>query len=102
MGYTNVEDCNMFYGDDFDWDDDNVEHIARHRVAPWEAEEAALDPEGVTIRGGRSGRVAVIGMTEAGRVLVVALDRGDRGVWCVVTARNASQNEKRLYRRRRR
>ena len=42
----------MFYGDDFDWDDDNVEHIARHGVAPWEAEEAALDPEGVAIRGG--------------------------------------------------
>jgi len=92
----------MFYGDDFDWDDDNVEHIAQHGVAPWEAEEAALDPEGVTIRGGRSGRLAVIGMTEAGRILVVALDREDRGVWRVVTARNASQNEKRSYRRRRR
>jgi hypothetical protein len=44
IGYTRVEDCNMFYGDDFDWDDDNVEHIARHGVAPWEVEATVVPP----------------------------------------------------------
>lgn len=29
----------MFEGDEFDWDDDNIEHIARHGIEPWEAEE---------------------------------------------------------------
>ena len=92
----------MAYEYDFDWDDDNVEHIARHGVSPREAEEAARDSGRVKIRGGRVGRLALIGMTEAGRVLVVALDREDSGPWRVVTARNASQNEKKSYRRRRR
>ncbi len=92
----------MIYGDEFDWDNDNVEHIARHGVEPGEAEEAARDSEGMVIRRRRGGRLAVIGMTEAGRVLVVALDRETPGLWRVVTARNANQNEKRSYRRRRR
>ncbi len=91
----------MFDGDEFDWDDDNIEHIARHGVEPWEAEEAVGDPDRVTRRR-RGGRLAVIGVTEAGRVLVVVLDRKDRGVWRVVTARDSSPNEKRSYRRRRR
>lgn len=91
----------MIPGDGFDWDDDNIEHIARHGVLPWEAEDAALDPQAVKIRGGRGGRLAMIGMTDSGRVLVVALDREGGGVWRVVTARDASQNEKKAYRRRR-
>jgi uncharacterized DUF497 family protein len=28
----------------FDWDDANVDHLARHDVTPEEAEEALLDP----------------------------------------------------------
>ncbi len=91
----------MFDGDEFDWDDDNIEHIARHGVEPWEAEEAVGDPDRIARRR-RGGRLAVIGATEAGRVLVVVLDRKDRGVWRVVTARDSGPNEKRSYRRRRR
>lgn len=91
----------MTPGDGFDWDDDNIQHIARHGVSPWEAEDAALDPQAVKIHGSRGGRLAMIGMTESGRVLVVAVDREGRGLWRVVTARAVSQNEKRSYRRRR-
>ena len=29
---------------EYDWDDDNVRHIARHYVEPYEAEEAVEDP----------------------------------------------------------
>jgi hypothetical protein len=47
--------------DGFDWDDDNVEHISQHGVSSWEAEEEALDPGAVTIRGGHDGCLALIG-----------------------------------------
>lgn len=84
----------------FDWDEYNLDHIARHGVDPDEAEDAVLDPDRVSFPA-RSGRVGYIGATEAGRVLVVILDRkGDR--WRVVTARDASPNEKKSYRRRQR
>ena len=63
----------MFGGSDFDWNDDTIEHIARHGVQPWEAEEAVGDPDRV-IRRRSGGRLAVIAATEAGRVLVVDLD----------------------------
>jgi hypothetical protein len=29
---------------EYDWDDENVRHIARHDVEPYEAEEAVEDP----------------------------------------------------------
>lgn len=30
--------------DEFEWDEDNEEHIAEHDVDPYEAEDAVLDP----------------------------------------------------------
>lgn len=86
----------------FDWDGHNLDHIALHRVEDFEAEEALLDPGRV-----RTGaynlphekRRALIGTTEEGRVLLVVYTmRGERVR--VVTARDASETEKRLYRRR--
>jgi hypothetical protein len=29
----------------FEWDEHNIEHMAQHDVEPWEAEDAAYDPE---------------------------------------------------------
>jgi uncharacterized DUF497 family protein len=85
----------------FGWDEYNLDHIARHGVGPDEAEDAALDPDRVSFSARKIGRVGFIGMTEAGRVLVVILDQaGD--LWRVVTARDASSNEKKSYRRRQR
>ena len=82
----------------FDWDEHNLEHIVRHGSVPsrlrtlfWILAEFPF-PAG-------SGRVGFIGMTEAGRVLVVILDRR-RDLWRVTTARDASPNEKKSYRRR--
>jgi uncharacterized DUF497 family protein len=84
----------------FDWDEYNLDHIARHGIDLDEAEDAVLDPGRVSFPA-RSRRVGFIGMTEAGRVLVVILDR-KRDLWRVVTARDASPNEKKSYRRRQR
>lgn len=55
--------------EEFEWDDDNIGHISRHDVEPWEAEEAILDPDRAgasarNVRGER--RYAVVGATELG------------------------------------
>lgn len=84
----------------FQWDEENVGHIAEHGVEPWEAEEA-FDDGGRAPFPAHSGRVGFIGKTEDGRVLVVILERGARP-WRVVTARDAGPSEKRAYWRRNR
>ena len=86
----------------FDWDDANVEHIARHGVEPGEAEAAAADPRRVKAPAYRAEngerRQAVTGKTEGGRLLTVILTvRG--GLYRVVTAREANDSEHRAYRR---
>lgn len=86
----------------FEWDQHNVEHIARHGVDPEETEEAARDPDRASISANKKGRSGLIGMSDAGRILVVILDRKNRNTWRVVTARDASANEKKSYRKRNR
>ncbi len=82
---------------EYDWDDGNVRHIARHGVEPYEAEEAVEDPRraSVSARGGRAG---AIGMTLDGRLLVVILEMRSRKRR-VVTTRDATNRERRIYRR---
>lgn len=86
----------------FDWDEHNVDHIAEHGVAPDEAEEAVDDPHRVSMPASNMAsetRYALLGATEAGRLLhVVATRRG--GHVRVVTARPANDREKRRYQRR--
>ncbi len=85
----------------FDWDDSNVDHVARHHVTREEAEEALLDPRRIstsayTVVSER--RWALIGATEDERVLFVVFTRRGRQVR-VVTARDATPREKHRYRR---
>jgi hypothetical protein len=85
----------------FDWDEANLDHIGRHGVEPGEAEEALSDPrrrsEGAyNSRGER--RWAMLGATELGRILFVVFARKARGDR-VVTARPATDRERRRYRR---
>ena len=85
----------------FDWDDANVDHIARHGISPEEAEEALLDRRRVgssayNVPGERGS--AVIGATDGGRILSVVFTRR-HGVFRVVTALDANQSECRRYRR---
>lgn len=90
---------------EFDWDDGNVEHIARHGVEPWEAEEAVADVRRAAFSARGENRAGVIGMTENGRMLVVIVDRVERPegtVRRVATARDTTEGEKKIYRRRNR
>lgn len=92
----------MFDRYEFEWDEDNGDHIARHGVEPWEAEEAIADGGRASLSARGENRAGVIGMTEDGRVLVVIVERQAGPVRRVVTARGATENEKRIYRRRNR
>ena len=88
---------------DFDWDDANLEHIARHGVDDLEAEDALTDEgrvrfnNSVTPQG--EARSAFLGETEAGRILFVVVTFRNGRVR-VVTVRDATDNEKRAYRSR--
>jgi uncharacterized DUF497 family protein len=99
MAYTGEDD-----GSVLDWDEANANHIERHGVDRWEAEEAVLDPDRYALSRGWHGgeyRYALVGRTESGRTLtVVSVRRGSR--LRVITARDASPREIRLYRRNRR
>lgn len=92
----------MTYGDDFEWDEANLGHVARHGVEPWEAEEAVIDPDRVGASARKTSgerRFAVVGATGSGRMLfVVFTQRGER--LRVITARDVDDGEKRRYRRR--
>ena len=87
---------------EFEWDDANVDHIAAHDVEPEEAEEALDDPMRVALSAYNTPserRRAIAGSTLDGRLLYVVYTPR-RGRLRVVTARDASEAERRSYRRR--
>lgn len=86
---------------DFDWDENNIEHIACHNVIPEEVEEVLLDPKRVGTSARKVSeekRWVMIGSTQYGRILFVVFTRRE-GMIRVVTARDATYKEKRTYRR---
>ncbi len=88
-------------GEWFDWDEANEGHVMDHGVEPFEVEEAVRDPAGArldvyNVRGER--RFGLIGVTEAGRILAVVYTFR-RGKTRPITARDATNKEKRRYRR---
>lgn len=80
------------------WDDQNVEHIARHGVTPEEVEEVCFGVH-VAVRG-RYGRYILYGNTDAGRYLFVVVERIKGGLMRPITAREMTAPEKSRYRRR--
>ncbi len=83
---------------DFDWDSSNIEHIARHKVTPEEAEQVIQNEPfdaPAAIRNGETRNVH-LGETDAGRVLVVILTERT-GMLRVVTARPAKRKERAFY-----
>ena len=66
---------------DFDWDQENISHIRRHKVARQEAEEVLRsDPLVAQFQQhGWEERLLVLGQTKTGRLLaVVYTERGSR------------------------
>lgn len=87
----------------FEWDDGNLDHIARHHVTPEGAEEVFADRRSFAVRvydTATERRWGPVGATEDGRVLfVIYTHRAGRTIR-VVTARDADPDERRRYRRR--
>ena len=80
------------------WDDENIEHIARHRVNPEEVEDICF---GLHISGKESGqRYILSGQTASGRYLNVVVERVGKGLFRTITAFEMSENYKRRYRKR--
>jgi uncharacterized DUF497 family protein len=82
------------------WDDENLEHVARHGVAAEEVEEA-LAGRPFVLRS-RDGRYLVYGSSTEGRFLFIVCVRKGGGLVRPLTARDMTEVEKRLYRRKQR
>lgn len=83
---------------EFDWDESNLAHIARHGISREEAEEAVtIDPLDVDVQEhGNEPRVLCFGRTQSGRLLtVVYAERA--GKIRVVTAYDMTKPQQRLY-----
>ena len=86
----------------FDWDSANVAHIARHGIEPEEVEEALLDPGRIGASAytlGDERRSAYIAATDEERILVIVVTRRRLRIR-LITARDATDRERRRYRRR--
>ncbi len=85
--------------DSFEWDEDNINHIARHRVTPDEAEEIFIGPYALFKT--RGGRYLALGRTIMGRYLICVFEKFSGPTRArVITARDMEDREKRLYKQR--
>jgi uncharacterized DUF497 family protein len=103
-GPDDTDDASGIEKDDrFEWDEGNLEHfVNNHGVLPEEAQEAVLDPRRIGTDAYNSKterRWAVIGATEAGRVLFVVFTRRS-GRIRIISAWDADESDRRRYWRR--
>jgi uncharacterized DUF497 family protein len=84
---------------EFEWNENNIEHIARHGVSPDEVEDVAFDDE-PWIRKGRKRTRYMLGYTVAGRYLFTVYTLKDKGVAKVITSMDMDNKTRRLYRKR--
>jgi uncharacterized DUF497 family protein len=80
-----------------EWDDWNEEHITRHGVTLAEVEEVTANRPFTTR--GRKDRYRLIGQTDAGPLLTVIIAPRGGGEAYVLTAQDATREERRAYQR---
>ena len=85
----------MIYIRELLWTDWNIEHIARHNVSPDEVEEVCYSNPFVTKA--RNKTLRIIGQTYSGRFLTIFLAPRGKGSYLVVTARAATEAERRRF-----
>ncbi len=78
------------------WDDWNINHIAQHGVIPEEVEQVgSSDP---MIQQGKKSRLAITGITKAGKMITVILDpEPEEEVYYVITAYPTNKKYRRIY-----
>ncbi len=84
---------------EFQWNDNNIEHIARHNVYPDEVENVAFDDD-PWIKKGRKGTRYMLGYTIAGRYLSVVYVLKSKGGARVITAMDMDDKSRKLYKKR--
>lgn len=88
---------------EFEWDDDNEEHIAeRHNLTPDELEKAFADPRAISgdaynYKGEK--RFGLIGATPSGRLMYIIYTKR-RGKIRIMTVKETNKAQKRRYNRR--
>jgi hypothetical protein len=83
---------------EFEWDDDNIEHVARHHISPDEIEDVAFDDE-PWVKRGRGQTRYMLGYTVAGRYLFVVYILKGKGRARVITAMDMDDKTRKLYKR---
>jgi uncharacterized DUF497 family protein len=82
------------------WDQDTVDHIAKHSVTPEEVEEVLFNEIDLPlIMRGKQDRYLAYGKTDGGRLLLVVWAFKNRKTK-VITARDLNGKEKQFYNRR--
>jgi uncharacterized protein len=81
----------------FEWDDENVLHIARHEFTPDEVEEVFGSDH--KVRRTRQERYIALGETFDRRLAFVVFRRLPGGLIRVIPARDMHDGERRLFRR---
>jgi uncharacterized protein len=97
--YTKDEEgeCLMLCIKSLEIDDHILDKIeSKHGVSLEEVEEACLS-EKRHVRRSREGLYKLFGRTAAGRYVLVVLANLERGSWKIITARQMTDNERRLY-----
>lgn len=87
----------MSFARELIWDEWNVEHIGRHGLDPREVEEMCFSRPHITRA--RRNTFRAIGQMAAGRYITAILVPRERGTYYPVTARDATEQERRLYRK---
>lgn len=77
------------------WDEWNLEHIKKHNVSKYEV-ETAVKAKRVAI-GTYKGRLLILGKTKRGRLIIVTLSFEKQEDAYVVSARDVSKKERKIY-----
>jgi uncharacterized DUF497 family protein len=83
----------------FEWDNNNIGHIARHNISPDEDEDVAFNDE-PWIKKGRKGTRYMLGYTVSGRYLFIVYALRSKGTARVITAMDMDEKTKKLYKKR--
>jgi len=85
---------------EFEWDDDNVEHLAGHGISPEEAEQVLSGPS-VRTRGGTRApdRFRALGRTTGGRYLLLICQLKSGGLIRPFSGWEMRPHERQLYER---
>ncbi|MBI5652108.1 MAG: BrnT family toxin [Chloroflexi bacterium] len=80
------------------WDQQNIDHIAVHHVEQDEVEDIAFGKH-LARRAREENRYLLFGQTAEGRYLWIVIDHEGERFFYVVTARDMTPDERRLYQR---